>query len=194
VRGGRRYGAGRPGRKPKSDQLRHLDVRRLQRENLLADGLYYGWNWMDDDGTVTSSVSISTHDHGLTVSYRAGGTDVAQRVGLASTTCNYGGARPWFSCPHCGRRVALLYLSTQVACRQCFQLSYRSQSEAEGDRAARKQWKIDARLESGKRITARTRERLTDEMSRLEGVRLAALAESTRRLLARVERLLGDSK
>ena len=50
-------------------------------------------------------------------------------VSLTWTSCNYGSARPWFRCPRCSKRVAKLYwepLLKMPACRQCYQLTYRS--------------------------------------------------------------------
>lgn len=47
---------------------------------------------------------------------------------LAWTDCNYGGRRPWWRCPSCGRRCAvLLRRGGRYACRSCHGLSYRSQ-------------------------------------------------------------------
>ncbi len=47
-------------------------------------------------------------------------------IGLAWTLCHFGGWRPWFSCPDCGRRVAVLYIVSAVRCRHCLNLSYNS--------------------------------------------------------------------
>lgn len=49
---------------------------------------------------------------------------------LQSTSPNFGGIRLWYSCPVCDRRCGILYIppgATQVACRTCWDLSYRSQ-------------------------------------------------------------------
>lgn len=51
-----------------------------------------------------------------------------QVVSLETTACNYGGKRYWFSCPHCNKRVAVLYeLHDQYRCRKCHDLPYTSQ-------------------------------------------------------------------
>jgi hypothetical protein len=61
-------------------------------------------------------------------------------VRLQTTSCHYGGACYWFTCPAsgCGRRVALLYGGKIFACRQCYHLAYESQRETPDDRAGRK--------------------------------------------------------
>ncbi|MDR5748025.1 hypothetical protein QCE73_33070 [Caballeronia sp. LZ029] len=98
----------------------------------------------------------------MTVTYAINGEPVEQRIALLETACTYGGTRAWFECPHCRRRAALLYLSRQVACRQCFSLAYPSQSEDAFGRMRRKQLKIEVRLASGPRITDATRARLEE--------------------------------
>jgi hypothetical protein len=50
-----------------------------------------------------------------------------------TTDCNFGGIRYWFGCPHCGRRVVVLYLApgdTHFRCRHCNNLSYHSRNES----------------------------------------------------------------
>ena len=50
---------------------------------------------------------------------------------LSRSSCHYGGERPWFLCPHCGRRVAILYGGAVFACRTCYGLAYEVQREDE---------------------------------------------------------------
>ena len=61
-------------------------------------------------------------------------------VRLAWTGCSFGGRRVWWLCPAvgCGRRVALLFGGAVFACRHCHRLAYRSQREADHDRASRR--------------------------------------------------------
>ena len=50
-----------------------------------------------------------------------------QAVRLERTPCRFGGDRPWFCCPRCERRVALLYLrGGAFRCRHCHGLAYAS--------------------------------------------------------------------
>ena len=68
-------------------------------------------------------------------------------IDLDWTPAPYGGQRPWFLCPACTRRVALLYWFGQgVVCRHCTRLPYASQGETPFDRSIRKVRKIRARL------------------------------------------------
>lgn len=50
-------------------------------------------------------------------------------IGLQYTDVNFGGQRPWWTCPYCGRRCAILYLGygQQWLCRECLRLPYSSQ-------------------------------------------------------------------
>lgn len=51
-------------------------------------------------------------------------------VEVHSTPCRFGGSRPWFRCPRCGRRVLTLYWHPEgwrPGCRQCLRLTYPSQ-------------------------------------------------------------------
>lgn len=187
MRGGMRLGAGRPGWKPKTSQFRSIDVRRLQRDGLLQGGMSYGWQWKDDAGEVVSSINIRTHDHALTATYRTSGEDVEERIMTTTTSCNFGARRTWFLCPYCHKRVALLYLSRQVACRQCFRMTYPSQCEDIVDRLWRKQAKIERRLHSGKRMRHSTRDRLIDELCRIEESKDAVLFRQLSCLLGPAE-------
>ena len=72
--------------------------------------------------------------------------DVHEVVELSYTEPHFGGKRLWFLCPHCGRRVAVLYCSEVVACRKCLHLSYRTEGEDTIDRLRSKAAKIKDRL------------------------------------------------
>lgn len=68
-------------------------------------------------------------------------------IGLDWTACTYGGARPWWRCPCCLRRVAVLYVGRgALACRHCHRLAYRCQREADDDRALRRAEALRRRL------------------------------------------------
>jgi len=69
-----------------------------------------------------------------------------ERVEISQTPCFLGGARPYFLCPECDRRVAILYNHRYWACRNCHGLAYASENEARGDRRLRKIFKARARL------------------------------------------------
>jgi hypothetical protein len=55
---------------------------------------------------------------------------VIRRLPITWTACHFGGRRPWFECPYCRRRSALIYIGDEdIACRRCFGLAYASQHE-----------------------------------------------------------------
>ena len=67
---------------------------------------------------------------------------------IERTRCNYGASRPWFRCPRCNRRVAIIYgVSFDYLCRHCYGLAYNSQSYQDDlDRMIRQARKIRRRL------------------------------------------------
>lgn len=111
---------------------------------------------------------------------------------VASTSCNYGGARYWLICPHCKRNVRLIYRQRgEFGCRRCFNLAYQSQNEILADRLLRKRNRIWTRLKGGpssdgeirpKWMHGATHENLLDEVSRLEDLAMAAFITRARRL------------
>jgi len=129
-----------------------IDVRELNRGGLLAPHKSFRSQWLRD-GEVVDSVRIHTGVNRLVFSsrYRSSGDDRKDDVYLVFlgwTSCYFGGRRPWFICPvrGCDRRVAILYGGEIFACRHCYQLVYRSQREADYDRAARRADRIREKL------------------------------------------------
>lgn len=52
-----------------------------------------------------------------------------QRIRVEWTPCNFGGERPWWRCPQCRSPCRVVYLtrsSSQIACRDCHDLTYQS--------------------------------------------------------------------
>ena len=137
-----------------TDDLRMLDVRRMARDGRLTPGQSFSWSW-SRNGTTTANISIRVHADSVSLEYRHqpyGGEWQSKNypVRLARTACNLGGERVWWHCPAagCGRRVALLYLGRAgiFACRHCYRLAYRSQSESAVDRAIRPADKLREKL------------------------------------------------
>jgi hypothetical protein len=54
------------------------------------------------------------------------GEAITERIGIEWTPCNYGGTRPWWSCPQCDRRCAIVYAVgvRPFMCRLCANLTY----------------------------------------------------------------------
>jgi len=110
-------------------------------------------------GETTGSIRYRMEEGSLVLSYRARvysdeWQDVEERVTLERTPCNFGGERFWFRCPHCWRRVAVLYgADVRFLCRHCYRLPYASQNETFSDRMLRKARKIRRRLEAPDDLT-----------------------------------------
>lgn len=149
------YGSGRQvesGPGYKTADLSSLDVREVAKLGILTPG-FRAKRKFRQNGEVFATVQAETTRHRLTLDLQ-GELKNNERVehrwslGLSWTPCNFGGERPWFICPTpgCNRRVAILYGLSDLACRNCHSLSYRSQSETPGDRAARKANKIRRKL------------------------------------------------
>lgn len=132
-----------------------IDVRQWKREGLLTHGRLFSSQW-SRSGQVTTSirVAVDLSRNYVVFLYRyqqldGEWKDVAERVFLDRTPCNYGGQRMWFCCPglSCNRRVGILYMSGRYfLCRKCCDLVYHSQREYYLDRETRQADKIRARL------------------------------------------------
>ena len=138
--------------KDTTNDYRSIDVRRWQREGLLAPHQSFYWQW-SRYGEVVASIGVNTEPERVVLSYRhcCDGEKWKKEnypIYLDWTRCHLGGHRPWFLCPTpgCGRRVAILYCRAIFACRHCYRLAYPSQRETEDDRAARRADWIRARM------------------------------------------------
>jgi hypothetical protein len=66
------------------------------------------------------------------LSYKTHGEDMEYNVSMTTTELPWGKLRYWWTCPHCGRRVAFIYAaggSKYFLCRRCHNLAYRSNQE-----------------------------------------------------------------
>lgn len=149
-------GSGRHGGERCTDELRPLDVRKINRARLLTPGRRFTWQWTRN-GEVSATVGLRVEADRVVLEYRNqnhhhnnGGEcePMKYAVNLEWTTCGFGGRRVWWRCPAvgCGRRVAVLYGGRVFACRQCYRLAYRSQREAVDERATRRANTIRQRL------------------------------------------------
>jgi len=192
--GGSRFGAGRPGWRPKAEQHRRLDVRRFAAEDMLRPG---DWTWAWKDGATGEKlawIGVRGEFDRLTLSYRVNGESIRCTVPIIKTECGFGGSRPWFSCPRCFRRVAVLYLRAKnFACRHCHGLSYASQSVGACGQTWRKQRRIEARLDANwarpKYMRWRTYERLLRAILDCAEQRQAWFDVEMTRLSGRLEHL-----
>lgn len=137
-------------RRPVADrQVLRLDVRELYKDGLL---------WEDARGSVTwqrggtDLASIGTRflpcELALQLDYNFGPHQipVREKVKLTFTACHFGGDRPWFRCPECNRRCAILWGRGRFLCRSCHRVAYSSQNESIGSLAMRRIHEIRAAL------------------------------------------------
>lgn len=154
--GGSRYGAGRPGWRRKCEHLLRLDVRVLDSRGHLRPGMYFSWHW-SRDGEPCGTIGVRVAEDHLRLIYtRTPSGDDPQSfdypVWVERTSCRYGGSRPWFQCPRCQSRRALLYGTAsdgRFGCRQCMRLAYASEADDTCGRLWRKQRRLEAKLAEG---------------------------------------------
>ena len=108
------------------EEYPRLDVRHLNREGLLHGA--HGIEWSDG-----SFAGFDADDDGLTIVHNLvhypGELD--DELPLTWTPCNFGGSRPWFVCPKCGTRAAVLSAFPRFRCRDCHPLVYASTHRSE---------------------------------------------------------------
>lgn len=189
MKGGHRFGAGRPSSRPQTSWAARLDVRRLAEGGRLGCGGSVIWKWSNG-----LQATIADRGEAIELAYRYpfanGERDIRAWVPIERTPCHLGGSRPWFACPRCHRRVAILYLWGYPACRSCHRMGYPSQSEGTMDRSWRRTQKIEAKL-GGEWLTNpkpkwmrwATYKRLCDEACREEEVRDDEMFKFVQRLM-----------
>lgn len=150
------FNSGRSTNRRTTNDMRRLDIRKLQREGHLEAGNSLQWQWScGEDGEVIHRAQIQAFIHHVAISHagkRVQGelTQTHYEIGIERTPCNLGGHCLWWLCPvgGCHRRVAILYGSNGAifACRHCYNLNYRSQRETPADRQTRRLNKLRQRL------------------------------------------------
>lgn len=146
---GRRW---RTGSHETTDDYHRLSVLCWHRCGYLVPHRAFSWQWTRH-GERVSSIDVETKPDSVIISYRhrrgaVEWQDGRSVVRVVWTPCHFGGQRPWFICPveSCSRRVVNLFAGPLFACRRCDRLTYQSQRETSGDRAARRADKIRDRL------------------------------------------------
>lgn len=203
------FGSGRHGGKRCTDDMHALDVRKIQRRGLLRPGNDLTWQWTCNDKTI-AAIRLKVEADRVVLDYRNqsahcnGGAweTMNYAVRLDWTPCTLGGQRVWWRCPAvgCGRRVAVLHGGRVFACRRCNRLAYRSQREADDDRATRRADTIRRQMgwEAGilngnglkpKGMHWRTFERLQDSHDLHVNAALARMAAKLGLLSERLDRI-----
>jgi hypothetical protein len=168
-----------------ADQAKRLDVNYLNKSGHLKSGTMSHQYWTCG-GEPSGDISVQANDGGITLIYRArtnGGEwqDVRESVTVIWEPCNFGGQRPYFLCPRCGRQIIKLYGRTRFLCRSCNNLAYQCQRESAIDRTLRKDWKLRASIggepgmaspipDKPKGMHWRTYNRIIDEIHKTEAL------------------------
>ena len=165
-------------KKTTTEECRRLDVLYLHRNSILYSGCSFTLSWKRN-GYPWGEIRIEVERSSLVLIYHYAGNgeecDVEELISLDWTSCNYGGERPWFLCPRCGRRVGVLFLgASYFLCRHCYHLSYSSQNKNTVlDRVCRRRDKSRERLgekwwRKPKGMHQKTFDRLRCRLSRAE--------------------------
>ena len=133
----------RRGTRTLTDEVAQIDARELQKKGFLVSGAKFTRRWRAGCGGLRVCGHVQQDSLTMGIEYRSTGAVPARTWGIVDvdrTRCHFGGERAWFVCPQpeCGRRVAILYLNPEIACRKCLGLTYASQREDEYLRAWRR--------------------------------------------------------
>lgn len=115
-----------------TDDYYRLNVHQLSRAGALKPGYRVRWKVGE------SSIDILVAESGLIAAGHA--------IQIVRTRVHFGGSRPWFICPKCKERRAVLYIGP-YCCLQCAQIKYTSITGSGPDRAKRQAQKLRARLQ-----------------------------------------------
>lgn len=130
--------------RPTTADVPCLNVRRLHRLGLLTGNhegtLRWHTRWLDE------SADFVVHGDHIRVIHGTEPLRYCDDISIEWEDCRFGGQRPFFVCPDCGRRTLHLYRMPGFKCRTCHGLSYPSQRERESDRAQRRANRIRVRL------------------------------------------------
>lgn len=146
--------------KDTTQSQRRIDIRWLRKQGFLQCGYNGSLSW-SRSGERTGSISFRVERDRIVLIYQhrpSGGegewVGVEEVVRFDRTACNFGGYRMWFLCPHCWRRVAVLYGGEKYfLCRHCCNLTYASQQESRPYRLLEKARRIRERFGGGDDMT-----------------------------------------
>lgn len=175
------------------DDVKRLDVRWLSRQGYLQPWARAMVTWHQREQQ-TGSVRVAMVDGRLVVEYRyrtrgaEDWEDVRQVITLDWTACHYGGQRPWFLCPGCQRRVAVLCGAGKwFRCRHCYRLPYASQGDMALDRLSRRvrtmQDRVGTRHTKPKGMHRRTWKRRREQLMEAEMARDLFMDAALERLI-----------
>jgi hypothetical protein len=112
--------------RPICEACKSIDIRWIYREGRLHAGKLFVLPWIQAGKPCGQAHVVVGDDAIIIVCSEC--IPVIQRVPISWTACHFGGRRPWFECPYCRRRSAVIYIGDKdIACRRCFGLAYASQ-------------------------------------------------------------------
>jgi hypothetical protein len=122
--------------RPTTASLRCLNMNVLNRDGVLRPGWTGYTNWMNGKD-ITASAFITTGAEFLSLTHISAvpNKQYRERLPVSWEACRFGGRRPFFHCPSCGKRCLNLYCNKQFKCRVCHGLSYPSQRHRGPERA-----------------------------------------------------------
>ena len=155
--------------KPNTETYLNLDIRWLRKQARPGSRGTVRWS---TNGHETGAIDYQMEKNSVILKYFYRGEPVTEVISFSWTRCNYG-MRPWFVCPGCKKRVAILYSGGKYfLCRHCYDLCYPCQQEGYPGRLARKASKLYALIGNGfkrpKYMRRKKFKRLQDEHFRLE--------------------------
>jgi hypothetical protein len=141
----------------------------LVAQGLLQSGVSRDLVWRDSygDKIFSAKLFVAANPERVMLTYQwaplnQSAIEVESLLLIDRTSCHYGSDRPWFLCPDCSQRCAIIYFGAigyYFGCRKCVNLAYPSQCEGVVDRLRRKQDKLLA-LVYRKGLHTTTREKL----------------------------------
>lgn len=138
-------------KKATTKEVKRIDVRYMKKRGFLKPNTRGSLSWTCG-GEPNGDIRYTCYQHELQLHYRyrQNGHDwqlVEQCIPLERTPCNYGGERPWFHCPRCSKRIAVLYgVDVLFLCRHCYQLPYESQQVDRVSRLIAQKYKLGERI------------------------------------------------
>jgi hypothetical protein len=124
-----------------------IDLTWLGRQKMLKPGRASSIRWSNAGAAV--SVGIVAGDNCVQFNYLHRSGDAWQQardvVAFTYTQTCFSGRRRWFACPACGRACRVLF-GVPFRCRRCHGLTYRSQYQSAGGRAANRMLTLRTRL------------------------------------------------
>lgn len=111
-----------------------LDISHIARELPHDQHATVSWQWTYGDGRKASIMMTVLPRSGFRLVYSYNEHPVEPyTVPVVYSSPTYGGQRPWFLCPHCHKRVRMLYGGRLFLCRDCHGLTYESRQASRED-------------------------------------------------------------